>query len=303
MEKDKIIEEIIKLKKEKNAVILAHNYQIGDIQDIADFVGDSFKLSQVASSTEAEVIVFCGVHFMAESAKILSPEKKVLLPVIDAGCPMADMITAERLIDFKKKYPGVPVVCYVNSSAEVKGESDICCTSSNAVKVVRSLDSDKVIFVPDRNLGNYVAKMVPEKEIICWEGFCRVHNDVQTEEIANIRTQYPGVKILIHPECRPDVVREADFVGSTSQIIEYVSNSGDSKFIIGTEEGILHTLKKENPEKDFIMLSSRLLCEDMKKTKLLDLYNSIKEEKYEIILDKEVMEKAHKSLDRMLAIS
>jgi len=297
-----MIKEIKRLKKEKNAIILAHNYQIAEVQDIADFVGDSFGLSRIAYESEATTIVFCGVHFMAESAKILSPEKKVILPVKEAGCPMADMITGEALREFKTKNPGVPVVCYVNTSAEVKAECDICCTSSNAVNVVNSLDSDRILFVPDQNLGNYVAKQVPEKEIVLFRGFCIVHHRVDAEEVDDIRRRLPNVRILSHPECQPEVINKSDFVGSTSQILREAKESSDTEFIIGTEIGMLHALKKQNPTKKFHILSSALVCENMKKTRLKDVYQALKSDKNEITLDEDLRIRAKKSLERMLAI-
>ncbi len=250
-----MIEEIKRLKEEKNAIILAHNYQIPEVQDIADVVGDSLKLSQVAANTEHDMIIFCGVHFMAESAKILSPNKRVILPVIDAGCPMADMVTGEDLKAFKASNPDIPIVTYVNSSADVKAHSDICCTSSNAVAVVKSLNAEKILFAPDKNLGHYVQKWVPETEIIRWEGFCITHERVKPEELLASRAARPHAPILVHPECNPKVVERADFVGSTAQIIEHVKNSSEKSFIIGTEMGILHALRKENPDKDFRILS------------------------------------------------
>ncbi|KXG73687.1 quinolinate synthase NadA [Thermotalea metallivorans] len=303
MNEREMIQEIQRLKKEKNAVILAHNYQIPEIQEIADIVGDSLKLSQEAAKTTADIVIFSGVHFMAESAKILSPDKKVLLPVYDAGCPMADMIDADQLRVFKKEYPDLPVVCYVNSSAEVKAESDICCTSSNAVKIVKSMKADKILFVPDRNLGNYIAKQVPEKEIICWEGFCITHHRVKASEVDAVRRQHPDAKILIHPECSPDVVAMADFVGSTSQIIHYAKESDSKTFIIGTEMGVLHKLRKENPDKKFYLLSPGLTCFNMKKTTLPDIYQALLKEQYEITVDEEIRQKALGALERMLELS
>ncbi|MCD5414950.1 MAG: quinolinate synthase NadA [Clostridiales bacterium] len=297
-----MIKEIKRLKIEKNAIILAHNYQVSEVQDIADFVGDSFGLSKIAYESKATTIVFCGVHFMAESAKILSPEKKVLLPVKKAGCPMADMITGESIRNFKADNHGVPVVCYVNTSAEVKAESDICCTSSNAVNVVNSLDSDRILFVPDQNLGNYVARQVPEKEIILFRGFCIVHHRVEIEEVDEIRRKLPDVRILAHPECQPEVLEKSDFVGSTSQILKEAKKSSDMEFIIGTEIGMLHVLQKENPEKKFHILSLALVCENMKKTSLKDVYEAIKGDKYEMTLDESLRIRAKKSLERMLEI-
>ncbi len=294
--------EIRRLKEEKNAIILAHNYQIPEVQDIADVVGDSLKLSQVAAETDHDMIVFCGVHFMAESAKILSPEKTVLLPVMDAGCPMADMITAQDLIEFKKENPDVPVVSYVNSSAEVKAYSDICCTSSNGVKVVESLEADKLLFVPDKNLSHWIQQFVPNKEIIRWQGFCITHERVLPREVEMIRNRKPGVEVLVHPECNPAVVELADFVGSTSQIINHVRNSDAKEVIIGTEMGILHTLRKENPGVRFTLLSPSLICHNMKKTSLEDVYAALKEEKNVIEVPEDIRKKAYTALDRMLQV-
>ncbi|AKL93538.1 quinolinate synthase A [Clostridium aceticum] len=297
-----MIEEIKRLKKEKNAIILAHNYQIPEVQEIADIVGDSLKLSQEAAKTNADIIVLSGVHFMAESVKILSPEKKVLLPVYDAGCPMADMIDVEQLREFKKRYPNIPVVCYVNSSAEVKGESDICCTSSNALKIVRSLESDKVLFIPDKNLGSYIAKQLPEKEIISWEGFCITHHRVKPEEIDTVKEKHPKALVLVHPECTPEVVEKADFVGSTSEIIQYATESENKTFVIGTEMGVLHKLRTNNPDKKFYLLSPALVCFNMKKTTLKDVYLALKNEEKEIIVEEEIRQKALKTLETMINI-
>jgi quinolinate synthase len=297
-----LIEEIKRLKKEKNAVILAHNYQIPEVQDIADVVGDSLKLSQEAAKTEADRIVFCGVHFMAESAKILSPTKKVLLPAKDAGCPMADMITAEDLRALKAQYPGVPVVCYVNSSAEVKAECDVTCTSSNATQVVESLKAERVIFAPDRNLGQYVQSLVPQTTFINWDGFCITHERIREEEVIAVKVAKPGVKVLVHPECNPIVVKHADFVGSTSAIIAFVRASSDESFIIGTEMGILHTLRKENPDKTFYLLSPSLICYNMKKTTLEDVYLALRDDQYEITVEESVRLKAYAALKRMIEI-
>lgn len=301
MEKSELIKEINRLKEEKNAIILGHNYQIDEVQAIADILGDSLKLSQEAAKTDKDLIVFCGVKFMAESAKILSPEKKILLPAIDAGCPMADMMTAEALIKLKEKHPGVPVVTYVNSTAEVKAETDICCTSSNSVKVIESIDADQVIFGPDRNLGSYIQKFT-DKELILWDGFCPTHESVRAHEVKQIKEQNPEIKILAHPECNPEVLKLADFVGSTSQIIKFARESEDQKFFIGTEIGILNVLKKENPDKAFKVLSTSLICPNMKKTDLEAVYNALKYEQYEITLDEDVMKKAKASLDRMIEI-
>ncbi|MDD3705502.1 MAG: quinolinate synthase NadA [Clostridiaceae bacterium] len=294
--------EILRLKKERNAIILAHNYQVPEVQDVADIVGDSYSLSQKAAETDSDVIVFCGVHFMAESAKILSPDKTVLLPVKDAGCPMADMVTAPKLREMKKRYPDAAVVCYVNSSAEVKAECDICCTSSNALKVIESLEQKQVIFVPDENLGSYIASKVKDKEIILWKGFCITHKRVKAEEVKKIKQMYPDAKILMHPECEPEVQKLADFLGSTSEIIKYAGEIPEKDIIIGTEEGILHLLKKQNPDKNFYLLSTGLICTNMKKTRLSDVHNALLNMQHEIHVDETIRLKALKSLERMLKI-
>lgn len=303
MEINSIIQEIKRLKKEKNAVILAHNYQIPEIQDIADIVGDSLRLSEEAAKTEADIIVFCGVHFMAESAKILSPEKKVLLPAIDAGCPMADMVTAEKLQAYKAENPNAKIVVYVNSSAEVKAESDVCCTSSNALKVVESIESDQILFAPDRNLGSYINSKLENKQMELWNGFCITHERVKESEIKLVKEKKPGVQVVVHPECNPLVVKHADFVGSTSQILQYIHDSEDKEFIIGTEMGILHTLRSQNLYKKFTLLSPALICYNMKKTTLEDVLHVLKTEENEITVDEKVREKAYTSLNRMLEIT
>lgn len=295
-------ERIKQLKEEKNAVIVAHNYQNDEVQEIADVIGDSLALSRYCANNDKDVIVFCGVHFMAESAKILSPSKTVLLAEIDAGCPMADMITADALREAKKKYPGAVVVCYVNSSAEVKAESDICCTSSNAVEVVKSIPEKDILFVPDKNLGSYVAEKVPEKNIILWEGYCITHHRISVEQVREIKKIHPDALVLVHPECRKEVCEEADFVGSTKQIIDFAEKSEHSKFIIGTEMGVLYKLKRDNPDKTFYLLSQGLICPNMKKTTLESVYNALKEMKYEIKLDENIRLKAKKALDRMIRI-
>jgi quinolinate synthase len=300
--REEMISEIKRMKKEKNAIILAHNYQIDDIQEIADLVGDSFRLSQEAADTDKDTIVFCGVHFMAESAKILSPNKKVLLPNADAGCPMADMIDSSELKKWREDNPGIPVVTYVNSSAEVKAYSDICCTSANAQKVIESVDAPKVMFAPDRNLADFISKQVTDKEIIKWDGFCITHERVEVSDVEKMRAEHPGVKLLAHPECNPAVVSLSDYVGSTSQIIKYARESEDKEFIIGTENGILHTLRNENPDKKFYLLSPCLECVNMKKTTLEDVYNALKYDRNVIEIDEDIRIKAYISLKRMLEI-
>ncbi len=292
--------EILRLKEERNAIIVAHLYQDGEIQDIADLVGDSFELSRYCANTDKDVIVFCGVHFMAESAKILSPDKTVLLPALDAGCPMADMADVEGLRELKARYPEAAVVCYVNTTAAIKAECDICCTSSIAEKVVRSLPNKQIIFLPDRNLGSYVAKQVPEKEFIFWAGFCPTHNALSPMHVAEAREAYPNALLAIHPEAPPSVVELADYVGSTKQIINYCTESDRNEFIIGTEEGILHPLKKKNPNKIFHMLKYNFICSNMKKTTMEVLYESLRDMKHVITLEEDILKKASLSLERML---
>ena len=301
LDNKEIKEKILKLKKEKDVLIIAHSYQTKDVQEIADFVGDSYMLSKIARDSDKKTIVFCGVYFMAESAKILSPEKTIILPVIDAGCPMADMVTKEDVLELRRKHPDYTVVTYVNSSADVKSVSDICCTSSNAVQLVKNIDSDKIIFVPDKNLGSYVAKQVPEKDFIIYEGFCPIHNFVQEKEAIKAKELHPDALLLAHPECTELVLSHADFIGSTSQIIDYARNSDNEKFIIGTEQGILTILENENPDKTFYMLSPGLLCKNMKKTRVSDVLNALENMEYQIELDEETIKAAKSSLDRMLA--
>ena len=295
-----LIERIKKLKEEKNALIMAHNYQIPEVQDIADIVGDSYMLAKYAQTTDKDCIIFCGVHFMAESAKILNPSKKVILANPDAGCPMADMVQPEALKAFKDKHPGVPVVAYVNTSAEVKALSDLCCTSSNAVSLVKGLKDEKIIFVPDRNLGRFVADQVPEKEVILWDGFCITHERVEAEDVIKSMEVHPNAKVLMHPECNPAVWEFADFMGSTAQIIEFVSRSEDQEFIIGTEAGILHSLKKVAPEKTCHLLSDCLVCQNMKKTTLEDVEKALTGGVDEIIMDEALRLRAEGALLRML---
>jgi len=292
---------IAKLKTKRNAVIIAHNYQRDEIQEIADISGDSLALSQAVVRTDASVIVFCGVQFMAESASILNPGKKVLLPVTEAGCPLADMITPEKLRMKKKLHPNAAVVCYVNSSAEVKAESDIACTSSNAVEVVKSLKEEEVIFVPDRNLGRYVQLQVPEKKIILWDGFCPTHIRVQEEDIIKAKGLYPGAEVIAHPECNPDVLALSDHVCSTGGMFKYVKGSKSNEFIIATESGMLYKLQKDNPDKKFYLPTPHLVCANMKLITLGWVAHSLEKMVYEIKVSDEVRERAKKTLDRMLS--
>jgi quinolinate synthase len=295
--------QIAKLKKKRNAVIIVHNYQRDEIQEIADISGDSLALSQAAVRTDADVIVFCGVHFMAESASILNPSKKVLLPVLEAGCPMADMITPEKLRAKKKEHPGAAVVCYVNSSAEVKAESDIACTSSNAVDVARSLNEKDIIFVPDKNLGRYVQSQVKEKNIILWEGFCPTHIRVQEEDIIRSKEVYPDAEVLAHPECNPEVLARADHICSTAGMFTYAKKSNAKEFIIATECGMLYKLRKENPGKKFYIPTPRLVCANMKLITLGWVAHSLEMMVHEINVSDEVREKARKTLERMLKVT
>lgn len=302
MDKDTLVKNINKMRKEQNAVIVAHSYQVDEVQEIADIVGDSFALSQFCASNSADTIVFCGVHFMAESAKILSPNKTVLLPEINAGCPMADMVTAESLIEAKKKYPDATVVCYINSSAEVKAESDICCTSSNALKVIDSIHNKDILFVPDKNLGSYVAKMAPKKNIILWDGYCITHNKIKAEEVLKAKELHPDAILLVHPECQPKITELADFVGSTKQIIDYAKNSKHDKFIIGTEMGVLYQLKKDNPNKTFYLMSNGLICPNMKKTSLQSVHDALANKSYEINLNDDIINRSSRCLNKMLEV-
>ncbi|MDD2367525.1 MAG: quinolinate synthase NadA [Desulfuromonadaceae bacterium] len=294
--------EIRSLLKKHNAVLLAHNYMRDEVQEIADITGDSLALSIEASKTDADVIVFCGVHFMAESAAILSPEKKVLLPRLDAGCPMADMVTAAELELLKAKHPGVPVVTYVNSSAEVKAHSDICCTSANALKVAQSLKENELIFVPDRNLGRWIENAVPDKKFIFWEGFCPTHERMTVESVMQKKSEQPDALFVCHPESAPEVSALADYVCSTSGMYDYCRNSPASKFIIGTEAGILYKLRLENPGKEFFLASSALFCPNMKLTSLEDILLSLETLAPVVTVPEDIRLKAKAALDKMLAI-
>jgi quinolinate synthase len=322
-----LTEKISRLKKDLNAVILAHNYQRPEVQDLADFTGDSLELSRMAAKTDFEIIVFCGVHFMAESASILSPNKTVLLPERSAGCPMADMVTVKgprktlrelytdvfgivfefadefTLLDMKKKYPGVPVVAYVNTSAAVKAESDICCTSSNVIKVVESLKEDTVICIPDRNLSAYAAKRT-KKKIISWDGFCNVHHaHLDVEIVKQSRAMHPDAALVVHPECPPEIQDMADHITSTSGMLRFCRESNHKEFIIGTEEGLLHRLKKENPDKQFYMVSEEMFCSNMKRTKVESVLRALESRQHVIQVPEEIRVRAKRALDRMLEIT
>lgn len=302
MEKDnisKFMREIAHLKKKKDALILVHNYQRDEVQDVADFLGDSLGLSREAEKTSCKMIVFCGVHFMAETAKILSPDKLVLLSRKEAGCPMADMITKEKLEKLKAKYPEAKVVSYVNTTAKIKAESDVCCTSANAVKVVQNINAERIIFIPDRNLASYVSRFT-DKEIIPYDGYCYVHNRIRAEEIKKAKEIHPDAVVIVHPECRPEVIDIADEVASTSGMVNFVRKSKARKFIIGTEEGLLYRLKKENPGKQFYTGGAALMCHNMKLTKLEDVYFSLKEERYKVEVSADIIGRARRALDEML---
>jgi quinolinate synthase len=288
------------LKKAKNAIILAHNYQIEEVQLAADFLGDSLELSRKAAGLTQAIIIFAGVKFMAETAKILSPGKKVLLPRLDAGCPMADMIAVDDLREMKKQHPNALVVTYVNSSVEIKAESDVCCTSANAVHVVAGIPAKEIIFVPDENLGNYVQKMVPDKKLFLFEGFCYVHMRIKKEEIAEMQIRHPEAKVIVHPEVSLEVMALADEVLSTSGMLKYVSRSLQREFIVATEQGLLERMKRENPAKTFYPPLTPKICSNMKRTALKDVYDSLNEEKYEITVDPLVAEKALHALREML---
>ena len=295
--------EIRQLLKEKNAVLLAHYYQRAEIQEIADILGDSLALSMEAARTDAEVLVFAGVHFMAESASILSPDKTVLLPKPDAGCPLADMITPEKLLTARKNHPHAAVVTYINSSAAIKAMSDICCTSANAVKIVNSLrDAKEILMVPDGNLACYVAGLT-DKKIIPWDGYCPVHHHLTAEDVLKRKEKYPRATFAAHPECRPEVLALADYVGSTTGIIRYAGQEGFKEMLVGTEHGVFYQLKKQNPGKTFIPISDQMICADMKKITLKDIIAAITEMKTVVKVPEEVRIPAKKALDRMLAIS
>jgi len=296
---DNLLEKINKLKKEKNAVVLAHCYQNIEIDLVADFVGDSLYLSKKAKETNADIIVFAGVSFMAETAKLLSPDKKVLLPRPEAGCFMANMIDVQGLKEFKEKYPNRPVVCYVNSTASIKAESDICCTSSNAVEIVKKLNEKEVLFVPDTYLGKWVEKQLDGVKVITYNGFCPTHLRVFADDVKNIRKKYPNAKILAHPECHHTVTNISDFVGSTKEIMDYVKNSNSKEFVISTEKGVFDRLQRDYKDKNFYMIKDNLICQNMKWNTLEDIYYSLLNETVEITLDKSTMEKAKNCIERM----
>jgi quinolinate synthase len=293
---------LLELKKERNAIILAHYYQRDEIQEVADFRGDSYLLAQKAAETDADVIVFCGVHFMGESAKILAPNKTVIIPDERAGCPMADMVNVDGLRKLKAEHPNAVVVTYINSSAEIKAETDIVCTSANAVKIIQSIDADEIIFCPDKNLGDYVSKYT-DKKMIIWEGYCNTHDMLTVKDVEEMRRLHPNAEFVVHPECRPEVVKLADFVGSTTAILNYCKQSTCQEFIVGTEDGTGYQLRLDSPDKTFHFASKFLVCPNMKVNNLKKLVKCLEEMKPEIYVPKKVADNARGALDRMLEIS
>lgn len=300
---NELIEKINKLKIEKNAVILAHCYQNAEIDEVADYVGDSLYLSQMAAKTDADIIVFAGVYFMAQTAKILNPNRKVLLPRLESGCRMADMITLEQLRQFKSKYPKMPTVCYINSTAEVKSECDICCTSSNAVKIVDSLNAKEILFLPDTYLGKWVEAQLGNVKVNTYTGFCPTHVQIRPTDVTEARAKYPGALVLAHPECHQSVAALADYVGSTTGIMKFAAQSDKKQFIIATEKGVVDRLKRDYPEKEFILIKDSVICPNMKWHTLTDIYNALDREEHEITVDEEIASKALSCIDRMLEVS
>lgn len=300
---NELIEKINKLKKEKNAVILAHCYQNVEIDEVADYVGDSLYLSQMAAKTNADIIIFAGVYFMAQTAKILNPSRKVLLPRLESGCRMADMITLDQLREFKSKYPKMPTVCYINSTAEVKSECDICCTSSNAVKIVDSLKADEILFLPDTYLGKWVESQLGNVKVNTYTGFCPTHVQIRPNDVTEARKKYPNALVLAHPECHQSVVAMADYVGSTTGIMKFAAQSDKKEFIIATEKGVVDRLKRDYPEKEFYLIKDNVICPNMKWHTLTDIYNALDREEHEITVDTEIASKALKCIERMLEVS
>ena len=300
---EKIIDRINQLKKEKNAVILAHYYVPDEVQKIADYIGDSFYLSKIAKDVDADILVFCGVSFMGESAKLLNSGKKVLMPDITADCPMAHMATKEKIERVRAKYEDVAVVCYINSTTELKKYSDVCVTSANAMKVVEPLPNKNIYFIPDENLGRYVASKLPEKNFIFNDGYCPVHHKVTVEDVEETKKKYPQAEFLVHPECRLPVLELADYIGSTSGIIDYATKSDKKEFIIGTEIGVLYELQKRNPDKKFYPLVNRQVCDDMKKVTLEKVVHCMESEDGQVEVAKELCEQANASLNRMLELA
>ncbi|MCD8378491.1 MAG: quinolinate synthase NadA [Candidatus Gastranaerophilales bacterium] len=298
-----LVEKIKELKAKKNAVILAHCYQNAEIDEVADYVGDSLYLSRRANETNADIIVFAGVYFMAQTAKLLSPDKKVLLPRLESGCRMADMIDLEQVREFKSIHPNIPAVCYINSTAEVKSECDMCCTSSNAVKIVESMGEKEVLFLPDTYLGKWVEKQLGNVKVITYPGFCPTHLVIKPEDVIAAREKYPDAKILAHPECHQEVSKLADYVGSTAEIMKYAIESKDKTFVIATEKGVVDRLVRDYPDKKFILIKNNVICPNMKWHTLQDIYNSLEQEQHEITVEAEIAEKAANCINKMLEVS
>lgn len=298
-----LAEKINNLKKEKNAIILGHCYQNPEIDLVADYVGDSLQLSRLAAETDAKIIVFAGVYFMAETAKILSPSKKVLLPNIESGCRMADMVDLKQIKEFKSMYPDIPVVCYVNSSAEVKAEADICCTSANAVHVVQSMNVPKVLFAPDKYLGTYVGNQLENVEVITYPGYCPTHLAILVEDVEKAKAEHPTAKVLAHPECHQAVTAFADYIGSTTGIMKYAKESDDKEFIIVTEKGVSDRLTRDYPDKKFYLVCNKAVCPNMKLNTLEDVLRVLETEENEVFVDEQVAEKARLTIERMIAIN
>lgn len=303
MNHKELIEKINKLKKEKNAIILSHTYENVEIDEVADFSGDSLYLSQQAAKNNADIIVFAGVYFMAETAKILSPNKKVLLPDMNAGCAMADKINLKQLLDFKAKHPNIPVVCYVNSTAEVKAESDVCCTSANAVNVVRSLNAKEVLFVPDQHLGKYVESQLSNVKVITYDGFCPIHHEISVNDVIVQKQKYPSAQVMVHPECKKEVTDMADFVGSTTAIIKAVKESTEKEFIIVTEKGVVDRLNRDCPDKKFILIKDNAICDSMKLTTLENILSVLEKENNEIVVPENIAKLAINSIEKMVKIN
>lgn len=299
----KLVEIIKELKKEKNAIVLAHCYQNVEIDEVADYVGDSLQLSRLAAQTDADIIVFGGVYFMAETAKILSPDKKVLLPKMDAGCRMSDMVDLQQIREFKSMYPNVPVVCYVNSSADVKAEADICCTSANAVHVVESMKVPKILFAPDKYLGTYVANQLGNVEVVTYPGYCPTHLAILVEDVEAMKQKYPNAKVLAHPECHQAVTKLADYIGSTTGIMKYAKESDAKEFIIVTEKGVVDRLSRDYKDKKFYLVSNKAVCPNMKKNTLDDILHVLETEENEIFVEEEIAAKAKQAIERMIAIN
>ncbi len=296
-------EDILKLKKEKNALVLAHLYEKAEIQEVADIVGDSYFLSKKAMESSKDIIVFCGVKFMAESAKILSPNKRILIPVNDTTCPMADMATVDKLKAMKLRNPKAKVVTYINSNGDIKALSDVCVTSSSAKAILNNIEEEEIIFLPDRNLGSYLQENIQNKKFILYDGFCPVHERVEEEDVLTLKNRYPNFKVLVHPECSKKVRDLGDFIGSTSELIDYSVQDGTNGFIVVTEEGVLYQMKEKSPNKTFIPIKSGMICPNMKKISMKDLYNCLINEEFEVHIEEELRLKAHKSLENMHLLS